>query len=101
MKRTADVGDGWFGFNVGPDDAAPLADKLRAMLKAKGRDAGEVEIIVSPYTKKITVDDLKKYGDAGVDELVMIDSVRPDESQLAGGSSGLRGSGLSRRRSWR
>ena len=54
LKRTADIGNGWFGFNVGPDDAAPLADKLRAMLKANGRDASEVEIIACPYTKKIT-----------------------------------------------
>ncbi len=84
LKRTADIGNGWFGFNVGPDDAAPLADKLRAMLKAKGRDASEVEIIVSPYTKKITVDDLKKYGDAGVNELVIITSPPEDESQIGG-----------------
>ena len=84
LKRTADVGNGWFGFNVGPDDAAPLADKLRAMVMAKGRDASEVEIIVSPYTKKITVDDLKKYGDAGVDELVIITSPPEDESQIGG-----------------
>src|ERR1700675_1806913 len=71
LRRTADIGNGWFGFNVGPDDAAPLADKLRAMLKANGRDAREVEIIASPYTKKITADDLKKYAAAGVEELVI------------------------------
>jgi probable F420-dependent oxidoreductase len=84
LKRTADIGDGWFGFNVGPDDAAPLCDKLRAMVKANGRDARDVEIIVSPYTKKITVDDLKKYGDAGVDELVIITSPPEDEAQIGG-----------------
>lgn len=84
LKRTADIGNGWFGFNVGPDDAVPLADKLRAMVKAKGRDSSEVEIIVSPYTKKITVDDLKKYGDAGVNELVIITSPPEDESQIGG-----------------
>ncbi|MGC2494108.1 LLM class F420-dependent oxidoreductase [Candidatus Binatus sp.] len=82
LKRTADIGNGWFGFNVGPDDAGPLADKLRAMVKANRRDEGEVEIIVSPYTKKITVDDLKKYGDAGVNELVIITSPPEDESQI-------------------
>ncbi len=84
LKRTADIGNGWFGFNVGPDDAAPLADKLRAMVKANRRDPGEVEIIVSPYTKKITPDDLKKYGAAGVNELVIIANPPEDESQIAG-----------------
>ena len=41
------------------------------MMKANGRDARDVEIIVSPYTKKIIPDDLKKYRAAGVDELVL------------------------------
>jgi len=86
LKRTADIGNGWFGFNVGPGDAAPLADKLRAMLKANGRDPSEVEIIVCPYTKKITSDDLKQYGAAGVNELVILSSPPEDESQIAGWS---------------
>jgi probable F420-dependent oxidoreductase len=84
LKRTADLGNGWFGFNVGPGEAAPLADKLRAMLKANGRDPSEVEIIVCPYTKKITADDLKHYGAAGVNELVILSSPPEDESQIAG-----------------
>ncbi len=84
LKRTADIGVGWFGFNVGPDDAAPLADKPRAMLKANGREAREVELIVCPYTKKITSDDLKKYGAAGVNELVILASPPEDESQIGG-----------------
>ncbi|HEV2169951.1 MAG TPA: hypothetical protein VGR40_03330, partial [Candidatus Binatus sp.] len=73
---------GWFGFNVGPDDAASLVNKLCAMLKANGRDASEVEIIACPYTKKISTDDLKKYGAAGVNELVILTSPPDDESQI-------------------
>ena len=42
------------------------------MLKANGRDANEVEIIMCPYTKRITADDLKKYAAAGVNEFVML-----------------------------
>ena len=83
LKRTADMGSGWFGFNVGPADAAPLADKLRAMLKASGRDPSEVEINVCPYTKKISPDDLKHYAAAGVNELVMLSMPPEDESQIA------------------
>ncbi len=84
LKRSANIGDGWFGFNVGPDDAAPLVGKLRAMLKANGRGAREVEIIACPYTKKIDSDDLKTYGAAGVDELVILTTPPEDESQIAG-----------------
>jgi probable F420-dependent oxidoreductase len=84
LRRTADIGNGWFGFNVGPDDAAPLVKKLHSMLKANGRNSNEVEIIVSPYTRKITLDDLKKYSAAGVNELVMVASPPEDERQIAG-----------------
>lgn len=83
LRRTADIGNGWFGFNVGPDDAAPLVKKLLSMLKGNGRESNEVELIVSPYTKKITPDDLKKYADAGVNELVMVASPPEDETQIA------------------
>ncbi len=82
LKRTADIGNGWFGFNVGPDEAAPLVSKLHAMLKANGRPASDVEIILCPYTKKITSDDLNKYAAAGVDEFVMLASPPEDESQI-------------------
>ncbi len=84
LKRSADIGDGWFGFNVGPDHAAPLVGKLRAMLKANGRDVSDVEIIACPYAKKIESDDLKKYGAAGVNELVILATPPEDESQIAG-----------------
>lgn len=84
LKRTADIGDGWFGFNVGPDEAAPLVGKLHAMLKANRRDPSEVEIIACPYTKKITADDLKTYGAAGVNELVILTTPPEDESQISG-----------------
>ena len=84
LKRSAEIGVGWYGFNVGPDDAAPLAGKLRAMIKANGRAASEVEIIVCPYTKKITAGDLPKYAAAGVDELVILSSPPEDESQIGG-----------------
>ncbi len=83
LRRTADLGDGWFGFNLGPDEVGPLVKKLHAMLKANGRDAGEIEIIVSPYTKRITPDDLKKYRAAQVNELVIIANPPEDEAQIA------------------
>jgi probable F420-dependent oxidoreductase len=83
LRRVADIGNGWFGFNVGPYEAAPLVEKLHSMLKANGRDPSEVEIIVCPYTKKITADDLKKYGDAGVNELVILANPPEDEAQIS------------------
>ena len=50
------------------------------LLKENGRKRADVELAVSPYTKPITQDDLKRYRDAGVDELVLL-KLRPPRSE--------------------
>ena len=84
LRRVAEYGNGWHGFNLSPQEAAEKIAKLRAQLEANHRAPAEVEIIVCPYTKKITADDLKKYAAAGVNELVILSSPPEDESQVEG-----------------
>ncbi len=84
LKRVAEYGNGWFGFNLDPNESVAKIKRLRELLDQNKRDASEIEIIVCPYTKKITPDDLKKYADAGVDELVILASPPEDESQVVG-----------------
>jgi probable F420-dependent oxidoreductase len=72
LRRVAEYGDGWCGFNLTPDEAAAKIRKIEELLKANGRNRSDVEIIVSPYSKPITKDDLKRYRDAGADEVVLI-----------------------------
>jgi len=72
LRRVADYGDGWCGFNLTPDEAAAKIRKIEELLKANGRKRSEIEIAVSPYSKPIKKDDLKRYREAGVDEVVMI-----------------------------
>ncbi len=79
LRRVAEYGTGWFGFNVTPDETAAKLKKMEEMLKANGRKLSDVEIIVSPYTKQIVPDDLKRYRDAGVQELVVV-NLRPPRS---------------------
>jgi probable F420-dependent oxidoreductase len=76
LKRVAEYGNGWVGFNLTPDEAAAKIQKIEELLKANGRKLSEVEIAASPYTKAITKDDLKRYRDAGVQELVLV-NLRP------------------------
>ncbi|HXW84151.1 MAG TPA: LLM class F420-dependent oxidoreductase [Candidatus Binataceae bacterium] len=82
LKRTADIGDGWFGFNLGPRDAAQKIERLRAMLSANQRDPAKVELIVAPYSVRITTDDLARYRDAGVHEVVMVTNAPADASRV-------------------
>jgi probable F420-dependent oxidoreductase len=82
LRRSAEYGTGWYGFNLDPDQAAAKIEKLRALARKNGRDPDEIEIIVSPYLTRITPADLKKYRDAGVDELVLLTGVPEDRSQI-------------------
>ena len=72
LRRVAEYGNGWCGFNLMPDEAAAKIKRIEDLLKANGRKRSDLELAVSPYTKPIKPDDLKRYRDAGADEVVLI-----------------------------
>ena len=80
LRRVAEYGNGWCGFNLTPDEAAAKIRKIEELLKANGRKRSDIEIAVSPYSKPITTDDLKRYRDAGADEVVLI-KLRPPRTE--------------------
>ena len=80
LRRVAEYGNGWCGFNLTPDEAAAKIRKIEELLKANGRKRSDIEIAVSPYSKPITKDDLKRYRDAGTDEVVLI-NLRPPRAE--------------------
>ena len=72
LKRVAEYGDGWVGFNLTPEDAAAKIRRIEELLKANGRKRSDVELAASPYNRTgSNSDDLKRYRDAGVDEFVV------------------------------
>jgi probable F420-dependent oxidoreductase len=73
LRRVAEYGDGWCGFNLGPDEAASKMKRIEELLKVAGRKRSDIYVALSPYTKPVTPDDLKRYRDAGVDELGILD----------------------------
>jgi probable F420-dependent oxidoreductase len=80
LRRVAEYGDGWCGFNLTPDEAATKIKRIEELLKASGRRRADVELAVSPYTKQIKPDDLQRYRDAGADEIVLI-KLRPPREE--------------------
>jgi probable F420-dependent oxidoreductase len=82
LRRVAEYGDGWCGFNLLPDEAAAKIGRIDEMLKANGRSLADVEIAVSPTGKRITRDDLKRYRDAGVSEVVLTSLSPRSEEQV-------------------
>ncbi|MGH7988283.1 MAG: TIGR03619 family F420-dependent LLM class oxidoreductase, partial [Candidatus Binataceae bacterium] len=80
LRRVAEYGNGWCGFNMTPDEAAVKIRRLEQLLAANGRKRSEIELAISPYTKRITPDDLKRYRDLGVEELVLV-NFRPPRTE--------------------
>jgi probable F420-dependent oxidoreductase len=72
LRRVAEYGDGWIGFNLLPDEAAPKIKRIHELMKQQGRNLTEVELGVSPNVKRITPDDLKRYRDLGIDEVTVV-----------------------------
>jgi probable F420-dependent oxidoreductase len=86
LRRIAEYGDGWIGFNLLPEDAAAKIKRIEELLKANGRNRSEVKLAVSPYTKPIKTDDLKRYRDAGVEEIALLGAggIRAEGDMIAG-----------------
>jgi probable F420-dependent oxidoreductase len=70
LKRAAAYGDGWCGFNLTPAETAVAVNRIRELRAANGRGAEPFEFSVSPVIDA-TPDDLRRYRDAGIDELYL------------------------------
>lgn len=79
LRRVGEYGDGWIGFNLTPGEAAAKIDRIESILKGNGRKRADVHLAVSPYAKPVSTDDLKRYRDAGADEVVLL-SLGPPSS---------------------
>jgi alkanesulfonate monooxygenase SsuD/methylene tetrahydromethanopterin reductase-like flavin-dependent oxidoreductase (luciferase family) len=71
LRRVADLGRGWHGFNLGPNEAAERVSRLEGMLDERGRTLSEIDVTVSSYLKPVEPKTLAAYRDAGVDQLVL------------------------------
>ena len=82
LKRVAEYGTGWFGFNLTPEAATAKVETLKGYLGERGRALGEVELIVSPYLQKVTPASLGAYHAIGVSEIVQLLPLPDDEAKL-------------------
>jgi probable F420-dependent oxidoreductase len=72
LRRVADLGQGWFGFNLLPDETAERVSKLSSLLVERNRDRSEVDFAVSPYMKPVTFDDIERYAEIGIDHVILV-----------------------------
>jgi probable F420-dependent oxidoreductase len=72
LRRTADLGQGWYGFNTSIEQTRGCLDQLDELLEKRGRKRDDLDIVIGPYRHKLTKDTAKEYEDAGVDTLVVM-----------------------------
>jgi len=68
MRRTAQMGDGWFGFALNPALTKESLASLDEQLAAANRTRGDCQVIVTP--NRIDEDIVRQFKDLGVDRLV-------------------------------
>jgi probable F420-dependent oxidoreductase len=83
LRRVADLGQGWYGFNRTPDEAVEGIGRLEKQLADKHRKLSDVTVSISPYLKPMTDGDLERYRDAGVDQLILLCFASDRDSLLA------------------
>jgi probable F420-dependent oxidoreductase len=77
LRRAARYGQGWYGFQLMPEQTEPILDALRSELHAAGRDAGDLVIAVTPT--RVDPDVVAEFTALGVSRLVLhLGSQRPD-----------------------
>jgi probable F420-dependent oxidoreductase len=71
LKRTAELGDGWFGVRYTPDSVKPVLAQLKELSEKAGRDFAKLEISVGvePGTS-LNLDTAKRFADVGVHRLM-------------------------------
>lgn len=73
LRRVAQNGDGWFGFNVLPDDTAWMIQRIGELAAEAGKNVDDLllSVGVSDQFRPLTLDVLKQYRDAGVRQAVV------------------------------
>ncbi|MGI9592158.1 MAG: LLM class F420-dependent oxidoreductase [Myxococcota bacterium] len=90
LRRVADIGQGWYGFNLDPPELKEHLGRLEALLAERGRQRRDVQVSVSPYLKGCDEAKLAAYAEAGADQVILTalvadeSSVRSTVEELAG-----------------
>lgn len=82
LRRVARYGSGWFSVRLKPDDLASKLERLKTLLAEHNRKLAEIELIVSPYQEEVTRDDLRRYHELGVSEIIPFVRMPTDERQI-------------------
>ncbi len=83
LARVAEIGDGWYGFNLTPATAKERIAQIDARLARAGRKRSEIRIYGTPaWREPLGADSLARFADAGVEQLIVSVAARSQEDLL-------------------
>jgi probable F420-dependent oxidoreductase len=83
LARVAEVGDGWYGFDLTPQAARERLAQLNGRLAAAGRKRSELRIFATPnWREPLGPDTLARFAEAGVDQLIPSIAARSQDDLL-------------------
>lgn len=83
LARVAEVGDGWYGFNLTPATAKERAQQIAARLARAGRNRGDVRLYATPsWREPLGPDTVARFGEAGIDQVIVSVAARSRDDLL-------------------
>ncbi len=71
LRRVAERGQGWYGFDLTPEALAGMLPKLEQALSSAGRGMDDLQLVVSPNRHPVNRQTINGYRELGVDQLVV------------------------------
>lgn len=83
LARVAEIGDGWYGFNLTPETARERIAQLEVRLARAGRKRSDVRIFATPsWREPLAPERLAQFRDAGVEQLIITITARSKDDLL-------------------
>jgi probable F420-dependent oxidoreductase len=70
LKRAAEFGQGWYGFQLTPEAASERIEALASLAVAAGRSRADLFVSIGAPGHRVDADQARHYADAGADQLI-------------------------------
>ena len=71
LRRVAQYGQGWYGFDLSPEMLAEKLPALDGALQDAGRTRSDIDLVVGPNRHPVNAETIPRYAELGVDQLVV------------------------------
>ena len=71
LDRVATLGDGWYAYDISPEELALRLESLDSKMQQTGRSLDQIELIVGPNRHPVNEKTIEQYSSLGVTQLVV------------------------------